>query len=397
MSSGLDNRAGRLFICDPVCAFTYGHNVAAMRNFNRYLSGYFSETTLVGCRFLDSDIAAENAISREFSYYYQDIMPLRGMPIEDAMPLSHKDKLAVATRDLVELIDRHHVSRLDTLCYPSIDFYSLYALAECAPHLIAAGAPTLMVRLIAVMENAGSFVFREQEAVVIALIQRLRDAGLVVKLAAETPRYAEYLAENLDCFVPVAANIDVRAMVPLSNPEVFRVICPGSARYDKGFLELLEIFTTIRRRDPELKIQFQTQIMPDHDMQNQLSYLAKLYALPGVDLLPAQLPPQQLEAMFDESDLVFMPYAADVYEMRGSAVFIEAICVGRPVIAFDGPAFADQIRYFRGGKICQTKQDMVDEVIRYSKTSPYVRSARARQARERFVRDLENSYREWMN
>ena len=159
----------------------------------------------------------------------------------------------------------------------------------------------------------------------------------------------------------------------------------------------MEIFTTIRRRDPALKIQFQTQIMPDHDIQNHLSYLAKLYALPGVELLPAQLPPQQLEAMFDESDLVFLPYAADVYEMRGSAVFIEAICVGRPVIAFDGPAFADQIRYFRGGKICQTKQDMIDEVIRYSKTSPHVRNARARQARERFLRDLENSYREWMN
>lgn len=397
MNGALDHGAGRLFVCDPVCVFPYGHNVTAMRNFDRYLSGYFAQTTLIGCRFLDAGIAADNAIVREFNYYYQDIMPLRTIPAQDGMPLIHEEKLAIATRDVIDLIARHHVTGRDTLCYPSIDFYSLYALAECAPQLVAAGAPTLMLRLIAVMENAGNVVFREQEALVIALVQRLRDAGLTVKLAAETPRYAEYLAENLDCFVPVAACIDVRSQVPLGDHGVFRITCPGSARPDKGFLELLEIFTGIRRRDPDLRIRFQTQIMPDHELRHHMHYLAELYALPGVELLPAQLSPHELEAMFDTSDLVLMPYAADVYELRGSAVFTEAICAGRPVISFDGTAFADQIRYFRAGAICQTGQEMVERIIGYSKISPHIRHARARQARERFVRDLENSYREWMN
>ena len=386
---------GRLLICDPVCAFSYGHNVAAMRNFKKFLGPNFAETLMIGSQFLAEDIAVANDILREFNYYYHDILPLRGVIAPSRLSLTHEDKLEAATRDMQDLIVRHCVTGQDTICFPSVDFYALYALADCAAHLVKAGSPTIMLRFIGVMENSGNVTFQEHEALVIALIQRVRNAGLTVKLAAETPRYAEYLAENLDCFVPVAANIEVREQVPLGSHHVFRVICPGSARYDKGFLELLSIFSQVRLRDAKLRIQFQTQIIPDHDLQHQLSYLSQLYAVPGVELLPSQLSAERLEAMYDDADLVLLPYAADVYKFRGSAVFIEAICVGRPVIALEGAAFADQIRYFRGGEICRSTHEVVNQIIAYSKISPSIREARARQARSRFVNDLVNGYREW--
>lgn len=387
--------AKRLFICDPVCALPFGHNVPAMRNFQKFLGPFFSEVILLGCKDLPMDIADENMIVGRFEYCYDDVMPL-SIDRLDAFPATHHEKTKAAHQDLVAIIADYAIGGDDVICYPSVDFYALLALAENADRLVACGSPTIMLRLIGVMENAGAQIFAHHEAVVIALIQRLRDVGLSLKIAAETPRYAEYLATSLDCEVSVAANIETREQVPIQVKDRFDVICPGSARYDKGFLQLLDVFTQVRLRDPELKIRMTTQILPDRDLKHQLSYLTKLYAIPGVSLLPSKVSARQMMTMYDDADLVLLPYASDVYAQRGSAVFIEAICVGRPVIAYDGCAFVDQIRYFGGGEICQSAEEMAALIIEQSKVSPKIRYAKARQARDRFMRDLVASYRDWV-
>jgi hypothetical protein len=137
-------------------------------------------------------------------------------------------------------------------------------------------------------------------------------------------------------------------------------------------------------------------VLRDIDLKHQLDYQNYLYAIPGVTLLPSQVTSLQMEAMFDAADLVLLPYAADVYEYRGSAVLIEAMCTGRHVMALEGPAFADQIRFFGSGTICSSLSDMADRVVDYSSWTPRFRYAQARQARERFVRDLFASYRDWV-
>ena len=152
----------------------------------------------------------------------------------------------------------------------------------------------------------------------------------------------------------------------------------------------------MRRRDPHLKIRFQTQVLPDRDLKHQLNYLTRLYAVPGVTVLPSQVSSRQIEEMYDGADLVLLPYAADVYEFRGSAVLIEAMCAGRHVLALDGPAFVDQMRFFGSGTVCASLSEMADRVIEYSRHSPRLRFAQARQARERFTRDLSASYRDWV-
>lgn len=396
MKSPAKTSQSRLILCDPVCAFPYGHNVAAMDNFRTFLGPYFNSVICIGSRELPDDIATARGIEQAYTYYYNDAMPLLESNARDDIPLRHADKVKAAQADLIALLARHEVSGRDVLCFPSVDFYALQALADCIESLVLAGRPTVLLRLIGVMETAASGVYTKPMKVVLALIARLQNAGIPLRLAAETPRYADFLAMQLDCPVAVAANIETREQLPLPDSDYFTVICPGSARYDKGFLNLLEIFTSVRRRDPHLKIRFQTQVLPDRYLKDQLDYLRRLYALPGVALQPSQISSRQIEEMYEGADLVLLPYAADVYEFRGSAVLIEAICAGRHVLALDGPAFADQMRFFGNGTVCASLPEMADHVIEYSRHSPRLRFAQARQARERFTRYLYASYRDWV-
>ena len=388
--------SNRILVCDPVCVLPFGHNVPLIRNFRAMLGPYFEETHLLGCKRLPEAIARENGIRGIFEYCYNDAMPLPSGQCNDDLPQDHFDKMDVAKSDIKELIAQYDVNAQDVLCYPSVDFYSLLALAECSDNLVRCGGPVIMLRLIGVMENAGPGTNGQREAAIIASIQTLRNAGLTIKISAETPKYAAYLARQLDCTVFVTANIDTREQIALPFGKAFHVICPGSARYDKGFLHLRDIFKAVRRLDPDIRVRFTTQILPDIDLRYQIKYLSQLYAIPGVTLLPSKLTATQLASMYDDADLVLLPYAKDVYEYRGSAVLIEAICAGRPVIAFEGSAFVDQMRFFGAGDVCANEDEMADLIMAYSKMPPKQRFTNARQARKRFERDLTASYQDWV-
>lgn len=396
MNNNAQSFPSRLLICDPVCVFPYGHNVAAMENFRQFVGKYYEDVICLGCNRLPDATAARYGIKPAFEYYYNDAMPLPKSDMDTTILRTHAQKAVAAKQDLTQLLKRWQISSADTLCYPSIDFYSLLALVETIDELLAAGSPKILIRLIGVMETASSAQYAKPLSVALALINRLCESGLPVKLAAETPRYAEYLATQLDRPVAVAANIELREQVALPEHEHFTVICPGSARYDKGFLNLVDLFSQVRQRDPEMRIRFRTQVLPDRDLKHQIDYLIQLYAIPGTTVLPSQLPAEELVTMYENADLVLLPYAADVYQFRGSAVLIEAMLSGRHCLALEGPAFVDQMRYFGAGTVCSSISDMADKVIACSKESSTKRYARARQARGRFVQDLVASYRDWV-
>lgn len=368
-----------------------------MENFRNFVGKHYDDVVCLGSNRLPEEVALKYSIEPAFDYYYNDAMPLPKADIDASILRTHAQKAAAAKQDLVDVLRRLKVDGSDTLCYPSIDFYSLLALAESIDALRKVGSPKLLIRLIGVMETASSAQYAKPLNVALALINRLCEAGLPVRLAAETPRYAEYLATQLDLPVAVTANIELREQVPLPRGEHFTVICPGSARYDKGFLNLVELFGLVRQRDPEMRIRFRTQVLPDRDLKHQIDYLIRLYAIPGTTILPAQLPAEELVTMYEKADLVLLPYASDVYAFRGSAVLIEALLSGRHCLALDGPAFVDQMRYFGAGTVCSSISDMADNIIACSKQSPVRRHARARQARDRFVRDLASSYRDWVS
>lgn len=387
--------SSRLILCDPVCVLPYGHNVAALGNFASFVGTGFDEVIAIGCRYLPDSVAKPNSIHQVFDFYYDDAIPISDEIIGPQLPQSHDEKVKAAKDDLVRVLENYSVTGSDVLCYPSIDFYALYALASSSDALKKVGSPTLLIRLIGVMETAASGQYAKPMHAMLALLEQLQSSDLSIRFAAETPRYAEFLSAHLNTIVAVAPNIETRAQLPLPDNGTFTVICPGSARYDKGFLTLHEIFSKVRMADPELRIRFRTQLLPDRDAKSQLHYLQRLYAVPGVDILPSQISAAEIEAMYDGADLVLLPYARDVYEFRGSAVLIEATCTGRHVLALEGAAFVDQMRYFCSGTSCLNIGEMADQVLRLSRQPAALRYAKARQARDRFMRDLQDSYRHW--
>lgn len=395
MTDNETQQVSRLILCDPVCVLPYGHNVAAMLNFSAIVGQYFNQVLRVACSYLPENVQASNSFTRHFDFYYSSDIKVELSDKNVCLPSTHEEKVTAAKKDLISLLDKLQVSSADTLCYPSIDFYSLYALSESVAELEAKGSPSLLIRLIGVMETAASGEYETPMNVVLAMLARLLQSGLSIKIAAETPRYADFLAAHLDCGIAVTANIESRPQLPLPDDGTFTVICPGSARYDKGFLELGEIFRHVRRADPDLRIRFKTQVLPDRELKHHLHYLQSLHAIPGVTVLPAQVSAEVLEEMFAKADLVLLPYAADVYEFRGSAVMVEAICSGRQVVARAGPAFVEQLLYFGAGAVCRTNEEMAARIIALSKEAPSLRFAKARQTRQRFTEATLDSYRHW--
>lgn len=394
--SNLKKNNGKMFICDPVCVFPYGHNVSAMDNFRKLMHQYYDEIVCVGNKYLPGDVSKNLNINRFFNYYYNNSMPLSDECNKIHLPEDHESKVEAAKIDLQELLINYSVDGGDVLCYPSIDFYSIIALIESIELIINIGNPKILIRFIGVMETASSINYSKPMLVMIAMINKLFDSGLRLKLAAETPRYAEKLAVSFERVVSVLANIEHRDFVDLPRVGEFNVICPGSARYDKGFLLLHELFSKVRENDVNYRIKFHTQVLPDRDLKDQLNYLVKLYSIPGVNLLPSHLPADELISLYQNSDLVLLPYARDVYEYRGSAVLIEAICTGRHCISLDGPAFVEQMNFFSAGTVCHSVEEMAEKILDFSRQSAAMRSVRAIQARTRFVRDLETSYKDWI-
>ncbi len=160
--------------------------------------------------------------------------------------------------------------------FPSVDFYGLVGLFNALAELPAARQPKLLLRFIGVMETASKF-YRDPMTVLAGRIIEARDAGIHMTLSAETPKLAEWLSDLLDIEVSTTPYPDVHQ--PLAFPKLgtFDIYCPGSARGDKGFFSLREIFTDLRRRDPEMNIRFITQSLNVNEAQHHQNYTSQLY------------------------------------------------------------------------------------------------------------------------
>ena len=308
---------------------------------------------------------------------------------------THLARLQLAYDDLDKLITKYNINGNDSLFFPSVDFYSLVALFQMRDRLLAIGNPSIFLRYIGVMEYA-THHYRKPLDLQMIIIKSLADAGHRICLSAETPRYADYLAARC------GLNFDVtptypggQSAKPPPTAPYFMVSCPGSARSDKGFFQLREIFQRVRQRDAKLKIRFTTQILPDRSVFDSISYIRQIYAIPGVTLLPGQISKNDTEELYSNSNLIILPYDSNTYRYRGSAVMMEGIAAGRPILCLQNSAFADQVLFFNLGHICSNLQEMSEKIIEMSGEDYNMVYARTTQSRYRIVNDVDSSYQRW--
>jgi glycosyltransferase involved in cell wall biosynthesis len=391
----------RLFICDPVCAQPFGHNVTALRYFRSVFTDKYSEVVAVCSRKLPRQLVADNDFIAHYNFYYQRYIPLPddGELVSESSSgplLRFIDKEEdVATSDAVRFLDEFHIGEHDTLMFPSVDFYGLVGLFNALQMRQGQPMPRLLLRFIAVMERATP-TYPDPLSELIDRIEDAREAGIPMAISAETPRWADHLATLLNTMVSVTPYPDVATPLEMSEAGPFVFYCPGSARHDKGFMSLLQIFRGVRVRDRALEIRFVTQVLPYRESAQQQSYISQLYAIPGVELLEPTISAEEMLANYRNCNAILLPYDAAIYQHRGSAVLMEAACLGRPVIALDGSAFSEQVRYYGLGIVVPTIEAMIEEAYALAERPRRELIDRARQARYRFLADVESGYEQWL-
>lgn len=411
-----NRKRGRAFMCDPVCAQPFGHNVVGLKYFSDAVRTHFSEVLLLASHLLPESVRLEYGFVGAFDFYYHRQIDL-GQPHRrpGAPRMARGQVLDVERRAAVEdfsnLFNKYGPNRNDAIIFPSVDYYGAIGTFTALENIAPSDAPAVYLRFIGVMENATS-TGAPGLPLLLRQIEKLTLAGYAIHLCAETPRYADYLAREIGTPVTVVpypphGNADRSRSASMvgrdgtdkeekpSRP--FIVTCPGSSRLDKGYLSLGEIFSKTRALDTDLQIRFVTQGLPIHEALNHSRYTNQLYAIPGVHLLPSVLSEQQINDTYERTDLVLLPYDRSIYQYRGSAVFMECLARNVPVVALAGPAFCEQISYYGAGVVVNNIDEMVAEIIKHSEKRPTTTRIQLAQARHRYNIDASHAISSWLN
>jgi glycosyltransferase involved in cell wall biosynthesis len=399
----------RAFVLDPVCALPYGHNLVGLKYFSDAIKPFYETVVPIACRDLAADIASKYCFEREFSFYYHEHIKLgakqqNGRPQILPNQFIGDARLRLAVTDTANIFNKYLVDSSDSLVFPCADYYGAMAVLEHLLDYSPDDAPTIFFRFIGVMENATSMGLPGLSRLMTELKKLLR-GGYKIKTCAETPRYANNLAKQLNSVVsvvpyPTHSRVVKKDVGPQSQDaqehDEFVVVCPGSARLDKGYLALQGIFSAIRQRDPSHSVKFVTQSLPVSDALQHSRYTNQLYAIPGVLILPSTISEAQMNELYLKSDLVILPYDPLVYDYRGSAVFMECISRGIPVVALGGCAFSEQISYYGAGSIVAGIEDFADAILKYRQTPKDETHASMTQARHRYSIDADLAFNDWI-
>lgn len=393
---------GRLFICDPACVLPYGHTVLALNHFRKRFSAHFASTECVASLDLPRIVANANDITRHFSYLYNEFIPVISDRQESgdielhpaysatlADPFEH-----IAVYDASSFVESREMTYKDTILLPGADFYGVAGLIGALAALAPQRRPRLLIRLIGVFEHATN-MRNNPEREFVRIIRRGYDLGLRISVSAETPRYAAKLAECLDHPVEVTPYPNVSEIIPLPKSTAFNVLCAGSARLDKGFNHLLAIAKDLLLKPGERPIAITSQTLPVDKSQDWDDYTSQLYAAPNVTLLEPTISAQHILELYRQCHVVLLPYDKDVYELRGSAVMMEAASYGRLCVTLSRTAFAQQVEYYGLGSVVDDLGQIPDELRRLASEDAIKQTRRIEQARHRYFADVDSAYERW--
>lgn len=393
-----NNPQPRVFVCDPMCVLPFGHNVPAMGYFRDIFKSATTGVFAICCKELPDDIAKANGFTPFFKFYYEDYFPRIKNNSTDAHPQSGwfiDDVERLATQDALALLTEFEIDAQDTLFHPHLDFYGAVGLLNALKQWPRDRRPRLLLRFIGVMENA-SHTYRDPLEELIGRLRLAIKDGIEMSFSAETPLYADMLAEKLASIVTVTAYPEMSKPIPMREHGPFVFYCAGSARLDKGFMHLPEIFSAVRRRDPEMTIRFITQMLPAADLKHRMTAARALYSIPGVEVQASAISSGEMIAAYERSHAVLLPYDAATYRYRGSAVLMEAAFHGRPAITLEGTAFAGIARHYNLGVVVDGVSAMVDAIFEMADTKRSVLAGRAAQARHRFHLDNSAAFQSWL-
>lgn len=394
-NSTADKVRNRCFIVDPVCAITYGHSLNSLYYFADLAEKYFDSVVLFASRHLPA-VEGGRFINRFFEFYYDQYIKIARLPLSsyemDIERFASMDDAAAF--DFFRFISEHAIGAGDVIMFPSADYYTLMGATNVLRRLPVNQRPSLLIRLINVMENVNSL----GPNVLPLPVQRavaLKREGTNISFSAETPKYARRLRELAEVEVVTAPYPSFpSSLVPLNRTAQFTVLCGGSGRADKGFFRLVDIVeaTNIVGAD----VRFVIQNLHPREQADNISYINRLYSIPNVTLLPGVLPYNEITEAYANAHASLMPYDTATYELRGSAMLMESILYGRPCIGQSGTAFAEQIQLYRCGEVCGSNSEMAAAIAAMASTDRSKLAENAAVSRALYTTEVDRAYKDWI-
>ncbi len=204
----------------------------------------------------------------------------------------------------------------------------------------------------------------------VGLAQLAEHCGNRLRLFAQSGALALDLTDALRWHVrsigfPVPQRLHGASRPALSSP--VRILYAGEARVDKGFGMLPGIAEalTAERDAGAITIVCQSTLSEFADDAIRAA-VQKLKETRGVELIDRFLPSTEYDDLIARCDLILLPYDADQYRSRLSAIFVDAACAGVPVVVPEGTWMSRQLDegLGAGGAFATLSPDAIATVVR---------------------------------
>lgn len=183
-----------------------------------------------------------------------------------------------------------------------------------------------------------------------------------VRLATDSDRlaadYARLLQKQMAVFPIPHTNPEMVGRSPRRLPAKRpHFVSVGSARDEKGILEVLESILALHARGALRDMVFTVQVNDIYAPKSRdaiLDAIAEIrhLDLSNVTLVEASLPTADYYALLDSADVVLLPYWRSIYQARTSGILAEALGAGKVVIATEDTWLGDQIVTYGAGVLC---------------------------------------------
>jgi glycosyltransferase involved in cell wall biosynthesis len=370
---GRSTSGSRLVIAEPSAGRSRGHFYRFTRSLRAIAPEIGADVLMAGAR----------------------VPTVEGLEAEDrellvpAFEFSHWDAVAEITEEPLRGISRFaslRVTELERLCERltlTPNDVIVFLMANLVD-VLAAGTwlaklprdKTPAVRMLfhfMPFQEAQWFKLTDQElrhAYGVGLAQLAEHCGNRLRLFAQSGALALDLTDALRWHVrsigfPVPQRLHGASRPALSSP--VRILYAGEARSDKGFGLLPGIAQELasERDAGSITIVCQSTLSEFADDAIRTA-VQKLKETRGVELIDRFLPSTEYDDLIAGCDLILLPYDADQYRSRLSAIFVDATCAGVPVIVPEGTWMSRQLEegLGAGGAFAALSPEVIAAVVR---------------------------------
>lgn len=388
-----------IYILDPVCVKEAGHNLVALRRYENYLKNNHSvDVVSIANKHLPRKLLNEesgNGIVRFFSHYYNKQIPINSIELDkidgdDAF--IHSEISKAASVDVFRLIEEYKISASDVIFYPSIDYFSIIGLLNYLKKANPQKAPRFIFRWIGVME----YRMLSVGPVLTDLLHEIagHSKEFDISHTAESDIHADWLSKYLEAKIIVTPTLATNSFQKYPNNQNFTLSFPGSSRRDKGFDRLASIFHALENKKPSFEFRAYVQLLQRNESKYYSGHSQQLTKNSKVILLPTSMSDHQIDSYIASSDIVVLPYDAEVYKFRSSAIMAEAAMIGRYIIASDECGFSSDIVNKNLGTIAHTDDDFAEKILLFAALSREEKSKKSMKNNKSFSKYISSSYKD---